>query len=397
MKNRLQTHLFLMVTTIYWFSLYTYVPNLTNYAAELGAATTLIGMIAGSYGFTQMLIRTPYGVLSDRYNNRKMILYLGMFLSFLSSLIVWLNPTPVTLLIGRSIAGFSAGAWVAFTVMFASYFPKDKTTHAIGLLNAFNYIGNILGTLIGGIIAYSFGNRQSFLLGSCLALLGLLLTLAIREDKVERATSTPIRATDLLKFLRSKNLLILSTLAIFVQWITFGTIFGFTPIVAKDLGANPFEIGLLASFFTLPGILAAAMSGPFFVAKFGIQSTLKQSFWFFIIPTILTPFVPHKIGLYLLILLEGFGRGLGFPVLMSQAIEQVDEHQRATVMGIFQSLYGLGMFLGPFLFGVLSNLIGFKMSFISLGAIGFIALFLIPKLSPPRLSADKFKGYIQKK
>ena len=56
--------LFVLITVIYWFSLYVYMPILTPYVEGLGASLSMVGLVVGSYGFTQMLIRIPLGIYS---------------------------------------------------------------------------------------------------------------------------------------------------------------------------------------------------------------------------------------------------------------------------------------------------------------------------------------------
>lgn len=44
--------------------------------------------------------------------------------------------------------------------------------------------------------------------------------------------------------------------------------------------------------------------------------------------------------------------------------------KRATAMGFFQSIYGLGMFIGPVVMGILGDAAGLPLSFVCLGVIG---------------------------
>ena len=59
-ENRLFSAVFL-----FWFSVFTYPSFLTSYAVDtLHATNVLAGMIVGSYGLTQMILRIPLGILS---------------------------------------------------------------------------------------------------------------------------------------------------------------------------------------------------------------------------------------------------------------------------------------------------------------------------------------------
>jgi MFS family permease len=61
------------------------------------------------------------------------------------------------------------------------------------------------------------------------------------------------------------------------------------------------------------------------------------------------------LSLYLVQALGGFGRGMVMPSLMALAIRSAREEERASWMGVFQAVYGLGMFLGPALSGFLGE------------------------------------------
>lgn len=61
---------------------------------------------------------------------------------------------------------------------------------------------------------------------------------------------------------------------------------------------------------------------------------------------------------------------------MGLSIKRIAENRRATAMGFFQSIYGLGVLLGPVLVGISSNLGGLNIGFWFTGIIGFIAAVL---------------------
>ena len=106
-KSNYRIPLFCIVTSLYWFSMYTYVPNLSTYAESLGATHKMVGLILGSYGFTQMLLRIPLGIFSDRINKRKIFINLGILTSLLSALAMGILKSPVCLLIFEDVRSSS--------------------------------------------------------------------------------------------------------------------------------------------------------------------------------------------------------------------------------------------------------------------------------------------------
>ena len=55
---------------------------------------------------------------------------------------------------------------------------------------------------------------------------------------------------------------------------------------------------------------------------------------------------------------------------MGLSIKDVDADRRATAMGFFQSIYGLGMFFGQGVVGILGDALNLSKAFILIGVVG---------------------------
>jgi len=366
-KEKNNIRLFIFVTAFYWFSMYAYIPTFSPYIESLGASHKMIGLILGSYGFTQMLIRIPLGIYSDRINRKKIFVNIGILLSLISTTGMWFAETPALILIFRSLAGASAATWVSFTVLFSSYFKKDDTAHAIGLINASNKSGQVAGMLLGGIIAQALGQQFPFLLAAAGAVIGFILSLSVDEKKDIDHRAITFR--EILKVARNKSLLTVSFLAILMMMIAHSTTFGFIPVAAKNLGATSFHLGLLTTITTIPGILSSYLSGSYFSQRLGEKTTVTIGFILLAFSCLMVPFIDHLYILYFNQMLNGFAQGMIFPVLMGLSIKNVEANKRGTAMGFFQAIYGLGMFAGPILVGTISDLAGLKVGFWMIGLV----------------------------
>ena len=373
-KNKNNIRLFILVTAFYWFSMYAYIPTFSPYIESLGASHKMIGLILGSYGFTQMLIRIPLGIYSDRINKKKIFVNIGILLSFLSTAGMWFAETPALILVFRSLAGASAATWVSFAVLFSSYFEKDDTAHAIGLINASNKSGQVVGMLLGGIIAQALGQQFPFLLAAAGAVVGFSLSLKVDEKK--DVDHQAITFKEILKVGRNKSLLTVSFLAILMMMISHSTTFGFIPVAAKNLGATSFHLGLLTTITTIPGILSSYLSGSYFSQRLGEKNTVTVGFSLLALSCLLVPLIDHLYLLYFNQMLNGFAQGMIFPVLMGLSIKNVEANKRGTAMGFFQAIYGLGMFTGPIFVGTISDLAGLKMGFWMIGLVGILGAVL---------------------
>jgi predicted MFS family arabinose efflux permease len=189
---------------------------------------------------------------------------------------MWFAKTPALILVFRSLAGASAATWVSFTVLFSSYFKDDETAHAIGIINASNKSGQVIGMLLGGIIAQSLSQQYPFLLAAVGAVIGFVLSLKIDENK--KIDHQAITLKEILKVARNMSLLTVSFLAILMMMISHSTTFGFIPVAAKNLGATSFHLGLLTTITTIPGILSSYLSGSYFSKGIGEKNTVIIGF-----------------------------------------------------------------------------------------------------------------------
>ncbi len=359
--------LFCAVTGLYWFSLYAYVPILPGYAESLGASHRMVGLILGSYGFTQMLLRIPLGIYSDAINRRKIFVILGVVAAFFGAVGMWLFPTPVMLLLFRALTGVAAATWVAYTVLFSSYFDGDDAPKAIGYISAFNALGQMTAMMLGGFAAQNVGRVAPFMVAAAGGALGILMSFMIAEKEVERPAT---EVSELLAVGKQENLLFVSALAILVQLITFATVYGFTPIAAERIGAGDFELGLLTTLSTAPMILASALSGAFFAKRYGERRTLMVGFTLLGLSCMVIPFIRVMPLMYVSQFIAGFARGVVFPLLMGMSIKFVADEQRATAMGFFQAIYGIGMSIGPIFVGVISDVMSLSWGFWLVGLAG---------------------------
>jgi MFS family permease len=369
-------YLLYIITTLFWFSTYIYTPIMPTYIKSLGASYFLVGLILGCYGVGQMLLRVPIGILSDRLNKRKMFISFGMGSLVISSLGLYFFTNPLLILVFRSFSGVASAFWVIFTVLYSSYFHESEATKAVGVLNAFCNGGILIGLLSGGFIVRSYGIRSTFFVSIICAAVGLVLSFAISEKKVDRQ---PLHVKELLMIAHDSNFRIVSTIGVICQFISFATIYGFTPVVAKNLGASNFQIAMLTALSALPSVIGSALSGSFFAKRLGENKTMAYGLILAAIACGVIPFAPNMLVLSISQLLGGFGTGTVFPLLMGLSIKNVSSDKRATSMGIFQAVYGLGMFMGPTVVGALTDGIGIKWGFITIGAVALLGV-LVSKL-----------------
>jgi len=361
--------LFYIVVSFFWFSLYAYVPYVTPYADYLGTSMRLMGLIAGAYGLTQMIIRFPLGIFSDRLRRRKIFVQLGIAFATLSAFLAFFFPSPVMLLVMRALGGVAASAWVTFTVLGASYYKADESTRVMGHMSAANAFGRMIALLTGGLIAQFMGIPYAFLLAGIAGVVGLVLSVGVAEKRPS-ANQAPPNLAGLLEVARNKQLLFCSILGILTMYISFATTFGFTPLAAAQMDASQFQLGMLGVLSTAPAIFISPLAGTIMPKKLGASTTLVIGF---LVAGIGSALVAVSSTLWMLFAVQiaaSLGGAIVATLLLGLCIRDISAEKRATAMGFFQAVYGLGMFLGPFVTGHISHGFGLMAAFVFTGVVG---------------------------
>jgi predicted MFS family arabinose efflux permease len=268
-------------------------------------------------------------------------------------------------------AGMAASMWVAFTVLFANYFPLGQVGRSMGLIFFFTRLSQALTNYAGGAIAERWGWQGPFYAGAVLSLLGLLLTIGVPERRPEKASSVSFK--NFLMMGRNPKLLTVTALGILIQFAVTATTTGFTPIYAQRIGASKEELGILLFAFMVSTMLASLLSGIYARRLLSERLVILVGFLLVAGTLLPIPLVGRISALYALQAVNGFGVGLVYPLLYGLAIQPFPVEQQGTAMGFFQSLYAVGMSLGPVIAGLVGEHFGLHAVFILSGILCVLA------------------------
>lgn len=362
---------------MFWFSNFIYLPILSPYLELLGGTYTFIGVVLSSYGLMQFLFRLPIGMASDFIKRRKPFIILGMLMAMVSGLTFALTDSLGWALLSRAFAGVAAATWVAFTVLYSSYFVDEEVHRAMSSISFVVVLAQLMGMSFSGYIVNEWGWHAPFWIGGILGIIGTVLSFFIYEPKKEGIMRAPIHFKDLVSVIREPTLLKVSLLSILAHSIIFTTMFGFIPMYALHIGLRANDLSFIVFSFMIPHAVATLFMGKVFVPILGKWKSLFIAFLFSALFTLITPLIDTKGLLCIVQGVNGFSQGLLFPLLLGMSIESVPHEKRATAMGAYQALYAIGMFAGPLLAGMLNSAIGIVAGFYFAGILGLIATIFI--------------------
>lgn len=367
-----------LTTGLFWAALYVYVPILPVYAGQLGASLATVGLLVGAYGYGQLVLRVPIGAWSDRLGRRRPFVAAGLLAAILGAVALALAGDPVGLIAARAITGIAAAAWVAFTVLFASYFPPQRATYAIGVINFVNLAAQSVATWGGSWLAQAYGWQASFWLAALLGLLGLVTLAGVAEVPLRRG---PVIQASLGQMIRQPLLMTVAGAAALNTSINFATSFGFIPVYADLLGASRADLGTLTAVRLIP-FAAATLGASWLVDRLGARTTVVVGQLAIALANAAVPWSGDLVALGLTQALGGIGLGLSSPVLMGLSIRAVPDGQRATAMGLFQAIYSLGMILGPWAAGGLAERAGLPSIFLAAAGLALLAALIAGRRLP---------------
>lgn len=350
---------------LFWASLYVYIPILAPYAQVLGASLSLIGLILAAYGFTQFVLRIPLGLWADRHGRLRPFIQGGFLLALVSGLGLALATGAGALLLFRGVAGAAAASWVAFTVLFAGYFPAGDAGRAMGVAVGVSGLAQILSTAVGGLLAERWGWVAPFYAGVLLAGAGAVVAAGLPEVPQRRSGALSLR--EALAPLARRGLLLASGLAAVGMFTTFVTVYGFTPVYAVGLGVSKAELGVLTTVSILTYTAASFLAGGVLTRTLGHRVLVTAGLAVAALATAVIPAITDFTLLVLSQAVGGVGRGAVFPVLMALSLQDAGAGERATAMGAFQALYAIGMTGGPALAGFLADAFGLGGAFVATG------------------------------
>ena len=357
MKTEKSRRLFEIAVVFFWASEYCHTPYFTPYLASLGLDATVIGLIVGCYGFTQMLVRIPLGIATDATSAYKAVTAGGLFFTTLSSFGLWLFTDVRLIFLFRAFAGVAASSWIAMTVAYMSCFREEDTVGATAMLNSLNNGGKLLAFVLGAAAARFWGYRSALFASFLTGLAGLCVIPFTARVEIQRA---PASLRSFFACLRNKSTLTAALFAAVGMMIVHGTVFSFTSTLAERLGAGALTLSVLSIVYTLVQILSVG-----FIRSERVKNgprNLEIAACFALMGGYLVALAFARSVAVILVgqAVAGFGFALLQSLLMSECVRGIPAGEKSTAMGIFQAVYGIGMTIGPVYMGRILDSLGAK-------------------------------------
>ncbi len=167
----------------------TYVPKI---AKDFGANWLEISIVVGFYNIAYFLSSMIFGRFADLYGRKKFIV-VGLLVASIAFFIQYLSQDYLSLLIFRTLAGFTVGVFPAAVISLA-----HDLRLKMGKLSSWGALGWAIGSYLAGLIAILYSLKTTFIASSAFFLFAFIISLKLKDSGV-RVKSVPVFPVNVFK------------------------------------------------------------------------------------------------------------------------------------------------------------------------------------------------------
>jgi MFS family permease len=336
--------------------------NLGTYMDSFGSSATAIGLVIGSLALAEVIFKTPFGILSDRYGRLKFMLA-GFVALIIVSVAYPFFQDPSALFAIRFIQGIAIGAFSTTSVAIVADMFQEKKGEAMGTYNAIKGAGYALGPVAGGlIIAYLKDFSLMFYLCAAVAAVCLLLSLLfVRESFDPRAYQRKAASSMLREGFRPDLLgsyfIGMSGMLVFYAIISFLPLYGTENHI--DTGTTGIILGLQAVVYVLAQYVCGKAAD-----RYGSRLPMAAGAVMLTMALLMIALVPSVPVWLAAAVLSGIGVSALWVVSNSYLAYAAPVAIMGTVMGLSGTFKEVGDGGGPILVGFLGDWGGLQAAFL---------------------------------
>lgn len=392
--NKLESRAALSLSLIFAFrmlGLFMILPVFATYGQHLQFATpTLIGLALGIYGLSQALLQIPFGLLSDKFGRKPLIL-MGLILFALGSMLAASASSIYMIIIGRAIQGAGAVGSVIIALV-ADLTSEENRTKAMAMIGITIGFAFVLAMILGPILAAIIHVDGIFWVTAGLAVVGILCLYTVVPNPVHSSVHRDAEAVPVLfkTILKDKELLRLDFGILSLHAILTATFIAIPFSLEDYVGlALPQQwmlylpVLIVAFIAMLPMIIIAEKKRhmkKMFRLGIGLIAISQLGLW-------LLHYTIYPMALLLFIFFTAFTfLEASLPSLISK---RAPAGSKGTAMGIYSSSQFFGIFLGGLLGGWLFAHFGLTIVFLVCGLWAFVWLAIAFTMQEPTYLSTK--------
>ena len=349
------------------------------------SSTFMIGLAFGMYGLTQALFQIPFGILSDKFGRKKMIL-LGLFIFLVGSIFIYFSQSLIMIIIGRGLQGAGAISAVLLALL-ADLTTDSSRTKSMAIIGASIGLTFGISIVLSPILNSYLGFENIFLMIAILTLIAMGVLIRYIPAPINLAKNKDNK-TSYQQVIFDKVFLKLD-LGIFSLHASQIIMFMMIPVMLNNIG-YPIKyhwqiylpVFVLSILAIVPMILLSSK-----------KQMLKTFFLGSIILLILVQYLfinwsDNKQNIMIILLIYFIGFNFLEATLPSLISRLSPKNLKGLVLGAYNTSQSLGIFMGGILGGFIASRYGNQAIFIVSALFLLIWLFTMIKFIFPANRKD---------
>lgn len=324
--------------------------------------------IVFSITFLFSAIASPFwGGLADRKGRKIMLLRSALGMSVVMVLMGFTQNIWQFLAL-RALLGLLGGFVPNANALIATQVPRQKSGWAMGTLSTGSVSGALLGPLIGGLLADSYGLRPVFFITASVLFICFILTFfCIREAFTPVPKKDMLHARQVLTSLKNPRLVLSLFVTTLIIQVATGSIAPILTLYVRDLAGNVSNLAFISGMIaSVPGV-AALISAPRLGKlgdRIGPEKILICALMISVLLLIPMSMVQNPWQLGMLRFLLGAADGALLPAVQTLLVYNSSNQIAGRIFSYNQSFRDIGNVTGPLIGAAISASYGFRTVFL---------------------------------
>jgi MFS family permease len=340
---------------------------------ELGGSKTAVGLAAGSFSLTAVLIRPVVGRRMDRLGRARflrgapvLVAVSAMGLLFAHSLAAVVGMRLLQGLAGASF--YTAAATVATDLA-----PVEERAGYISRFSLFLFGGFAAGPALGEALIEWHGYSWAWSAAAASSVVAFAIALSVPESRPAGAEGDrPLRRRLVHPAALGPGLVLL------MMAVGYTAISSFMPLYARSIGMG--SSGALYATFAVT-ILVVRLLSARLVDQYGRTAVAAPGVVSGALGMFLLAAVQQPAAAFAGVALFGTGHALIFPSLLALTVDRVSERERGEALGSFTACFDVGASTGGYLVGFVADRAGFRAAWATPGVLCLVGLFALAALA----------------
>lgn len=331
---------------------------------EIGASYAELGFIGLANFVPYMFIPVFVGILLDRYNNAR-LLSVGIAIDAFSIFLLSVAKSVPEIMAVRAMTGVAhAFLWPPAEAIISNASTSESRVKNIGRFTGFFVSGFMIGPLVGTFLLEGLDITYRMLFEIATFVMAAAIIFSIRlakQDSPKRHSQFSFSAIkQIAKFPQVVVILIFCA-------SSFGMILTIYPAFLNDRSMSATEIEMLYFVFGVSRVitlasterLARRTSATLIASTLSIAAGLVMSFYSYSIFEFAAA-----------MLFMGFGFSIIFPLTLEIILRRTQKESSGTVIGAYETTFGIGWASGPITAGLISEFSGNAMPYMAFFVVG---------------------------